>query len=623
MNATLTIKTFGKPKLELNQKPLKGLVSQKKSEALMVYLAANSNKHSRQNLATLFWGDYPEDRALNNLSVLLSNLRKQLTEHLIIDRQTVSLNPAAKIWVDNHAFSQSTPLLNKTNLNQEELELLNKNINSYQGQFLEGFFIPNATDFETWMLIERERFNNITIRTLNILLKEQQAKANYPEGIKLARKTLTLDPLNEQSNYQLIYMLALNKQPTEALNHYKHYEKQLKQELELEPEPETQALMQSIKKGEFSKQQAKPQVTPPAEPKKATPKLNTNELLNKLEPLTSQQLVGIGRITAHLSQALNKPTKPYLVAIYGMGGLGKTTLANKLMREFINQETPNHFTNYAWVSAKQEEFLIADGISQTGRPALDKEKLIANLFEQLKPNAAQNQNSQEKQQQLSQDLKQSPQLIVIDNLETAIDINEIIPLLRELSNPTKFIITSRFALKNHTDIYSYNHNELSKEHSLELLKHEAQNQMNHPLQKANEQQLEQIYDTVGGNPLALKLIIGQLSFLPLNQVLNNLKEAKGKRIDALYTYMYWQAWNMLDEHGKQLFLAMPTVQNGTFTQLSIASMLDSDELQTALAKLITLSLVQVAGNLEETRYRLHRLTETFLMNEVLKWQMMS
>jgi hypothetical protein len=32
------------------------------------------------------------------------------------------------------------------------------------------------------------------------------------------------------------------------------------------------------------------------------------------------------------------------------------------------------------------------------------------------------------------------------------------------------------------------------------------------------------------------------------------------------------------------------------------------------------SLVISRGDLEERRYSIHRLTETFLLNEVLKWQ---
>jgi hypothetical protein len=40
-----------------------------------------------------------------------------------------------------------------------------------------------------------------------------------------------------------------------------------------------------------------------------------------------------------------------------------------------------------------------------------------------------------------------------------------------------------------------------------------------------------------------------------------------------------------------------------------------------LMNLTRLSLVEVGGDLEHRRYRIHRLTETFLLNEVVKWQL--
>ena len=40
----------------------------------------------------------------------------------------------------------------------------------------------------------------------------------------------------------------------------------------------------------------------------------------------------------------------------------------------------------------------------------------------------------------------------------------------------------------------------------------------------------------------------------------------------------------------------------------------------ALRQLVALCLVNVMGTVDSRRYGIHRLTETFLLNEVLKWQ---
>ncbi len=45
-----------------------------------------------------------------------------------------------------------------------------------------------------------------------------------------------------------------------------------------------------------------------------------------------------------------------------------------------------------------------------------------------------------------------------------------------------------------------------------------------------------------------------------------------------------------------------------------------EDLSQSLRQLAALSLVQISGDLEDRRYIIHRLTETFLLNEAIKWQ---
>src|SRR6185436_8118195 len=107
-----------------------------------------------------------------------------------------------------------------------------------------------------------------------------------------------------------------------------------------------------------------------------------------------------------------------------------------------------------------------------------------------------------------------------------------------------------------------------------------------PQINASPAQLDSIYQVVGGNPLALKLIVGQIAIFPLPQVLENLKQAQGKKIDELYTYIFWQAWNALDSVSQQGLLAMPLAQDGDFAQLSAVTGLKVDALNDALERLV-------------------------------------
>jgi DNA-binding MarR family transcriptional regulator len=115
--------------------------------------------------------------------------------------------------------------------------------------------------------------------------------------------------------------------------------------------------------------------------------------------------------------------------------------------------------------------------------------------------------------------------------------------------------------------------------------------------------------------------VGQTSRLPLPHVLDNLRQAQGDTVDKFYTYIYWQAWHLLDEASRQLLLMMPLAppQGSGLAHLAAVSGLDGGALSQAIEQLAALSLLEVSGSLSERRYRIHRLTETFLLTEVAKW----
>ena len=68
---------------------------------------------------------------------------------------------------------------------------------------------------------------------------------------------------------------------------------------------------------------------------------------------------------------------------------------------------------------------------------------------------------------------------------------------------------------------------------------------------------------------------------------------------------------------------MPLAQDGAFEDLARESELAGDELNRALKQLTSLSLIEAVGDISQPRYRIHRLTETFLLEEVIKWQTQS
>src|SRR5689334_9152928 len=73
----------------------------RKTGALLAYLVLYPEPHAREQLVTLFWGDFGEEEARRSLRTALSALRKALGEDcLLADRETVQFNPDYAIWID-------------------------------------------------------------------------------------------------------------------------------------------------------------------------------------------------------------------------------------------------------------------------------------------------------------------------------------------------------------------------------------------------------------------------------------------------------------------------------------------------------------------------------------------
>jgi hypothetical protein len=219
-------------------------------------------------------------------------------------------------------------------------------------------------------------------------------------------------------------------------------------------------------------------------------------------------------------------------------------------------------------------------------------------------------------------LKELAYLVVIDNLETAADYRALIPDLQGLVNPTKFLLTSRHSLHDFPGVLNLSLDELSADDSLALLRHEASQRGLAAVASAPAESLKRLYEVAGGNPLALQLLLGQMHTLSLSRVVDDLRQAQGRRIEELYSFIYWQSWHLLSDAGRRVLAIMPLVaeSGGGLDQIAALSELDDKEMAAGLQQLVALSLVNVRGTLDARRYSIHRLTETFLLEQVLRWQ---
>jgi hypothetical protein len=301
--------------------------------------------------------------------------------------------------------------------------------------------------------------------------------------------------------------------------------------------------------------------------------------------------------------------------------LGKTALAHRLTTWAAGNA---HFADIAWETARRQQFAIWSGIIELPEPApaMTFELLLDSIAIQLGYTELARMTLSQKKTQLRGILKRQPYLIVVDNLETAAHQDLLVPQLWELANPTRFLITSRHSLSHHPHVLCLTLNQLTEDDSLAFIRYEGRERGVAVIAEADEQRLRHIYAVTAGHPLAIKLVVGQARSLPLERALSHLRQASGQRASALYRFIYWQSWELLDDAARRVLLAMPTLatSGGYWENLLAVSDLAERDLERAVQDLVGMSLLD-AGGTEEKRYMIHPLTYTFIMTDLLgEWR---
>ncbi|MFZ4658709.1 MAG: NB-ARC domain-containing protein [Caldilineaceae bacterium] len=344
------------------------------------------------------------------------------------------------------------------------------------------------------------------------------------------------------------------------------------------------------------------------------------ELLQRLEAPTNSQLLGVDPLLYRLVELLSNPATPGLLALEGIGGIGKTSLAHVVARHLIGLPA---YSDFAWVTARRSDLDLGGALRLDQRPALTAEGLLDALLRQLAPAdpGLVALRFEQKQAVLERTLKREPHLIVVDNLETVVDLETLLPLLRRLANPSRFLLTARIRLDREPGVYHLPVPPLDEASALLLVRQEAErNQLTQVLQ-ADDAALRPIYATVGGNPLALRLVVGQLHADSLHHLLADLQEARGAPVENLYTHIYRRAYDSLTASERTVWLGLLLLIGPAATAERLADICEAPlpVVRPALQTLARLSLIDCHGDLNSRYFSLHSLTRTFLQKQVVRW----
>ena len=394
MTAVLEIRLFGGLQIEQNSTPIAGFISNKVA-ALLVYLVSTGRVHQRDALAALLWGEMPEADAKNNLRQALANLRKLTQPHLIITRNTVAFETAVPYTLDTQTFEQQLHA-SRHQTGRNRFLQLHEATALYQGDFLAGFFVRDAPDFEEWMLAQRLRFRELALHALHSLTEHHLSRGEYGRAIDFATRLLALDAWREEAHRQLMLALARSGQRSAALAQYETCRQMLVQELGVAPTSETLALYDRIRAaGELSPHNFPPQPTP---------------------------FVGRVAALAEIHQLLLNPACR-LLTLVGIGGMGKTRLGLQAAERAHRQGLFLHGVFFVSLLGIDSMSLLATAVANAIGFALT--------------------GSREPAAQLQAYLRDKEMLLLLDNFEHLWEeAVELVQFLRQAPN-LKLLLTSR------------------------------------------------------------------------------------------------------------------------------------------------------------------------------------
>ncbi len=304
MSDRLSIFTLGAARIDRGEKAVVGLVS-RKAVALLVYLACEGGEHGREALASLLWDELSLERALANLSVALSSLRKRLGPILDTTRWSVALKPELQYWVDALEFQAAldrrrgyTP--QGEALSGDQALPLIEALALYRGDFLHGFFLRGARGFEEWALLKREYLRQLATEGMDRAAVHAMRRRESRDALSWAERLVRLDPLRERSHRMVMLLHARGGDWVKASAQYDRCERALLAELGVEPSFETRALEERIRQARDAPRSNLPPVPGP--------------------------LFGRQAELEYIADRLADPTCRVLTLV-GPGGAGKTHLA--------------------------------------------------------------------------------------------------------------------------------------------------------------------------------------------------------------------------------------------------------------------------------------------------------
>lgn len=247
---------------------------------------------------------------------------------------------------------------------------------------------------------------------------------------------------------------------------------------------------------------------------------------HRLARLEHTRLIGRQTETRYLRDLLSPHYAAYLITVDGIGGVGKTALVLEVAYqswrastgEIVGPHIPT-FEAIIFVSAKQH-YLTPQGILQSTQVHRTLRKIFQEVILTLERQDIRTKPIQEQEGLVREALGRQRTLLIVDNLETMEDKQEIISFLYQLPPTVKVVVTTR-----EREMFApIRLEQLAEEAARELIEHQAEEKQI----TLGKHEAQMLYQRIGGVPAALVYAVGQrASGYTLETVLQNVPKVEG------------------------------------------------------------------------------------------------
>ena len=323
--ARLSVAVLGAP--EVRHGPRCVAFPTRKALAALVYLLVEGGTHRREKLVDLFWPGSGEQAGRATLRSTLARLREGLGDadgdaHLLVERDAVGFNFGSDFDFDLHqlqrAYDAARTIGHEVLAGEQRrdlMERLQRGATVWRGEFLDGYLLREAPDFDDWVGRQREIWRPRAGVVLDRLSLLQYEGGSAADALETVERWLRLDPLEERAHRRLIRLHLTAGDRGMAMRAYEACSATLLQELGVRPEPETEAIVARLR-------------TTPTHPTSA-PRTAAHPAAPFLDgPIVGREDEFSGLVEHYLGAARGRTRA---VVLKGEAGIGKTRLASSFL----------------------------------------------------------------------------------------------------------------------------------------------------------------------------------------------------------------------------------------------------------------------------------------------------